>query len=345
VTTVGGALASSPVSYEHLVRLTDRGGLYEHARFTEPRPEHGYCVDDIARGLIVVTREPAPTQQLQDLANLYLGLVIDAQVPDGRFHNRRSVARRWTDRPSLEDCWGRAVWALGTAAARLPAGSDAAGQALAHFETSAHRRSPWLHAMAFAALGAAEVLARYPDHAQARQLLAEAAGRITVRPGRWPWPEDRLRYANGSLPETLLAAGHLLADPPTLTTGLAMLEWLLGVETAGDHLSVTPVGGWATGEPRPGFDQQPIEVATLADACLRAYEITGADRFRSALLHCEAWFRGANDSGVSMVDELTGGGYDGLERRGRNENQGAESTMAVISTFQITHRLKTATAI
>jgi hypothetical protein len=195
--------------------------------------------------------------------------------------------------------------------------------------------------MAFAALGAAEVLTRYPDHAQARRLLADAAGRVTVPPGRWPWPEARLRYANASLPETLLAAGHLLADPPTLRAGLAMLEWLLSVETAGDHLSVTPVGGWSAGEPRPAFDQQPIEVATLAEACGRAYEITGAEHFQQALRRCEAWFRGANDTGISLVDELTGGGYDGLERRGRNENQGAESTMAVISTFQITRRLKT----
>ena len=29
--------------------------------------------------------------------------------------------------------------------------------------------------------------------------------------------------------------------------------WLLETETAGDHLSVTPVDGWTTGEPRPGF--------------------------------------------------------------------------------------------
>jgi glycosyltransferase involved in cell wall biosynthesis len=35
-------------SFEHLRRLTDAGGMYEHADRTEPRPEHGYCVDDVA---------------------------------------------------------------------------------------------------------------------------------------------------------------------------------------------------------------------------------------------------------------------------------------------------------
>jgi len=46
------------------------------------------------------------------------------------------------------------------------------------------------------------------------------------------------------------------------------------------------------------------------------------------------WFLGDNDSGVMMVDVSTGAGFDGLERDGRNENRGAESTLAALSTFQ-----------
>ncbi len=343
---VGSPLPPGPaVSYSHLYRLSDGGGLFEHARLAEPRPEHGYCVDDIARGLIVIAREPERTERLTGLADFYLWLVADAQSADGRFHNRRGLDLRWTDEPSLEDCWGRALWGLGTAAARLPVGSDAAQLALTHFEVSVGQRSGWLRAMTFAALGAAEVLSRHPDHAGARSLLADAAAMITVPNGSWPWPEPRLRYANAALPETLLAAGSLLDDPTTLARGLAMLEWLLDIETTDEHLSMTPVGGWVTGEPRPGFDQQPIEVATLADACFRAYELTGDPQWKHGLLRCEAWFLGHNDTGISLVNQQSGGGYDGLERRGRNENQGAESTMAMISTFQLTHRLKTAAAL
>lgn len=331
--------AASPVSFAHLYKLSDRGGLFEHARLTEPRPEHGYCIDDIARGLIVAVREPDRADQLSDLADFYLWLITDAQAPDGRFHNRRGLNLRWTDEPSLEDCWGRALWGLGTAAARLPHGSGSADLALQHFDLSAHHRSPDLRAMAFAALGAAEVLTRHPDHVGARSLLADAAAQISARTdldADWPWPEARLRYSNASLPEVLLAAGALLEMPQARIDGLGLLAWLLAVETAGDHLSMTPVGGWVSGEPRPGFDQQPIEVAALADACHRAYAITRDPMWRAGLLRCEAWFRGANDAGVSLLDDISGGGCDGLHRSGRNENQGAESTLAMISTFQLT---------
>ena len=55
-------------------------------------------------------------------------------------------------------------------------------------------------AMAFAALGAANVLSADPDHAIARSLLTDAADAMTVLGDcrGWPWPEPRLTYANRS---------------------------------------------------------------------------------------------------------------------------------------------------
>ena len=46
------------------------------------------------------------------------------------------------------------------------------------------------------------------------------------------------------------------------------------------------------------------------------------------------WFEGDNDTASLMWDPETGGGYDGLHARGPNLNQGAESTLALISTLQ-----------
>jgi hypothetical protein len=326
------------VSFEHLFRLSDESGLFEHAKLIDPRTEHGYCVDDVARGLLVAAREPEPSARLMALAQLYLRFVIDAQAGDGRFHNRRGIDLNWQDEANLEDCWGRALWGLGTAVARAPALAE---QALAHFDISVGRRSPWSRAMAFGALGAAEVLVLRPDHLRARALLGDAA-KLIGSPGadpRWRWPEPRLRYANANLPETLIAAGSLLGDAQALADGLLMLGWLLEVETSGSHLSVTPVGGWAIGQPRPGFDQQPIEVAALADACARAFNVTGDPRWKDGVLLAAAWFLGDNDRQIALHDPVSGGGCDGLERYGRNENQGAESTLAMISTFQQANRL------
>lgn len=127
-----------PVLLHHLLGLTTPTGLWEHALGTEPRVEHGMCVDDVARALVVTSRATRqrdtsrqagePTQQHDEtlgLARIYLRFVREAQRPGGLLHNRRSPAGAWLDTPSSGDHWGRALWALGAAAARLPDGESA----------------------------------------------------------------------------------------------------------------------------------------------------------------------------------------------------------------------------
>ncbi len=349
VAGVGGG-GRRTISYAHLARLSDDVGLFEHAEMLRPRLEHGYCVDDVARALVVVARETDPPSELPALARTYLTFVLDALDGDGRVHNRRVYAGGWTDDAGVEDCWGRALWGLGTAAARCPELADVAYRG---FELAGSRRSPDLHAMAFAAMGAAEVLEVDPRHTVARALLGDAARLLDTRvmlptdpETAWPWPEPRLRYASAVFPETLIAAGTLLADDGWVARGLEQLEWLVDVETTGvpgaQHRSVSPHHGWAPGEPRPGFDQQPIEVAALADACARAASLPGAATrdWDAEVLCCEAWFLGDNDTRTPLADRVSGGGYDGLMPGGRNENQGAESTLALLSTLQQAHRVR-----
>lgn len=155
------------ISYAHMVRLSDECGIFEHARLTEPRIENGYCVDDVARALVVAVRETEPPPELLALTGVYLDFVIDALTPDGRCHNRRGPDRYWQDEPSLDDHWGRALWALGTVIARRP---DLAPAVLPHFTIAAGQRARSARGMAFAALGAAEVLREYPEKHCARDL-------------------------------------------------------------------------------------------------------------------------------------------------------------------------------
>lgn len=327
-------------SFTHLRRLTDHGGLYEHALGTVPRPEHAYCVDDVARALVVVCREAAHSHEQDDLVEQYLGFVLAAQADDGRFHNRRSADLSWTDEPSVEDCWGRALWGLGAVVSSQvqPVLRDAALDA---FERGASWPSPWTRAMGFAALGAVEVLRVVPEHKVATELAVAAVAMIgTATDSRaWPWPEPRLRYANAVLPEVLLATGAAVSSPALMADGLLLLEWLLASQTRNGHLSVVPVGGRGPGDVTPGFDQQPIEVAALADACATAHDLTGDPGWLRGIDLAASWFLGNNDAATPLYDGASGGGCDGLERGGRNENQGAESTLAMLSTFQQARRL------
>jgi hypothetical protein len=246
---------------------------------------------------------------------------------------------RWIDEPTTDDHWGRCIWGLGTAAAHSDVGI-VQKLAVIQFERAAQARSTSARAMAFAALGAAELLAVEPGHQAARKLITDYAASLAAASGdsSWPWPEPRLAYGNAVLAEAMIAAGVALDDMALQQRGLDLLGWLLDYETADGHLSPTPVGGRGAEDVRPAFDQQPIEVAALADACARAAAVDAAATWPDGVAAAAAWFQGANDAGQVMWDPETGGGFDGLLADGVNQNQGAESTLAVISTLQHARR-------
>jgi hypothetical protein len=102
------------------------------------------------------------------------------------------------------------------------------------------------------------------------------------------------------------------------------------------------VDGWAPGENRPAFDQQPIEAAAIADACATAFDVSGDHRWTNGVELAHAWFLGDNDTGVPLYDPTTGGCSDGLEANGCNANQGAESALALVSTVQQAQRMASA---
>ncbi len=325
--------------FDHLLHLTDDRGTFEHACYSEPRPEHGYCTDDMARVLVVASREPNSSGQVNGLARVAVRFLNDAQSYAGPCRNRMDRNGRWEDEPSLGDWWGRCIWGLGTAAAHSDV-SLLRRLAVIQFERAVRSRSPWPRAMAFAAVGAAELLAVDPGQQAARALLADYAEAVAKPNGdaSWPWPEPRLTYANAVLAEAMIAAGVALDDSVLRQQGFDLLGWLVEYETSGGHLSPTPAAGCGPDDLRPAFDQQPIEVSTLADACARAAAIEPGSIWPDGVRAAAAWFNGENDARQLMWDPDTGGGFDGLRAEGVNRNQGAESTLAVLSTMQHAQR-------
>lgn len=349
------------LNYTHLESLTDDRGLFEHAEYDQPRLEHGYCVDDVARALILLMRDQptnlTPTESGKTLQDVYFQFIAAAQTDDGLFVNRCDVNGLWTGLAEPADHWGRALWALGTTYKESP-NRSLANEALERFESGAQQRSVNVKSMMFAALGAAEVLSVARNNRIARKVLRDAAMTVassiptpiefSSRPESirssarqsssvsqlWHWPEDRLTYANAVIPEVLLRAGNLLDEQRLTHYGLTLLSWLIGTETTQGHLSVTPTSGFGPGEMRDTFDQQPIEVAALIDACSTAYQVTKDENWLSQLARGYLWFEGYNDGNVRMFDPDTGAGFDGITPTGRNENRGAESTICYLSATQ-----------
>ena len=330
-------------SLDHIVRLTDDAGIAEHALGSVPRRAHGYCTDDNGRALAVVSRDRHDPRATA-LAETYLAFLVHAHRSEGAFNLRLSYDRRWTEDPASDDANGRAIFGLGVAIAVGPESLRWTARAL--FEAASAFRSAYPRATAHAAIGAAEVLGAHPDDSMALALLQDAA-RSLPRPGpdaAWPWPDTRLTYANALIPEALLATGAALGDHALLADGLALLKWLVDAESRDGRFSFSPTGGRGLGGQRPAFDQQPIEAASFVEACARAFDLTGDRSWLEPAERAVAWFLGQNDVGVPLLDPLTAGCADGLEPSGVNRNEGAESTLMLVTALQHAERLSGAGA-
>jgi hypothetical protein len=148
----------------------------------------------------------------------------------------------------------------------------------------------------------------------------------------WPWFEDVVTYDNAKLPHALILSGRWSGSRRALEIGLKSLRWLIGVQTSprGCFRPIGVHGFFRRGEGRAAFDQQPLEAHATASACLEAFDATGDETWLHTARWAFEWFLGRNDLGLPVYDASTGGCRDGLLEDRVNENQGAESTLAML---------------
>jgi hypothetical protein len=265
----------------------------------------------------------------------------------GRFRNFRAIDGSWSDDPGSEDSHGRAILALGEVIAGAPdAALVDAATSLFDRALPAARGLTALRAQASVVLGCAASMSAAPDPVTAaafRVMAAQLAGRFDAPIPAWPWPESRLTYENALPARALIVAGEALGSEEMTQAGLAVLDWLLEIQTATEgHLSPIGNGWWPRDGDRSSFDQQPIEATSLLLAAEAAYRATGEDRYRVAMERAYGWFLGRNDLGLAVADARSGAGGDGLTPGGVNTNQGAESTLMWLIAAEHIRSLRTA---
>lgn len=319
-------------------RLSDRVGILQHSRHSVPDPDHGYCLDDNARALILLHRRRDLPADLHDQwVTVFATFVAEAWNPRfRRFRNLMDYEGRWLEEVGSEDSWGRAVWSFGVTAREARSSRLRSWSAEWFGRTATHLlgvRSP--RAMAFCILGADAMLAAGCEERRASQTLERFAVRLAACAGRearsgWIWFERVLAYDNCRLPEALLRAGLALDRPDFIRTGLETLYWIVGRQTAAEGY-FRPIGNECFGreycQPSP-WDQQPLEAQATIDACQAAFAATNDTHWLDVASRAYAWFHGHNDGGIAIGDPATGECYDGLTPAGANLNRGAESVLA-----------------
>ena len=327
---------------DHLRRMTDDTGMFQHAIFTVPNYREGYTIDDNARALTVsALLEELGNEETSELTSRYFAFVWYAfNSETGRFRNFMDYQRNWMEENGSDDSHGRTLWALGTVLGRsnTPALQSMAGWV---FEKALpailHTSSP--RAWAFALIGIHEYLHRFAGDRRVTQVREQLAGRLLKlyqnnRADKWRWYEKSLTYCNAALPHALLMCGQGIPNNDMSEAGLESLSWLADLqhaEEAGGHF--VPIGSngfYQRGGERARFDQQPVEAQAMVSACLEAHRITGNKSWYKEARCAFDWFLGRNDLDLPIYDPTTGGCRDGLHPDRPNENQGAESSLAYL---------------
>ena len=331
-----------PQRLDHLVRMSDDTGILQHAMFSVPNCQEGYCTDDNARAYLLCNLldelggQP-PSESIERLATRYLAFLATAFNRDtGRFRNFMTYGRTWLEQAGSEDSHARALWALGAGAGRSrnEGHRKLANQLfLAGLAAVDGFSSP--RAWAFTLLGIQEFLDNGNGHPETEALQERLTWKLLdlwhgCATERWPWFEPVASYDNARLSQALLLGGASSGLPEAVAVGLKSLAWLVSVQrTQKDHFRPIGSNGFYSREgARAYFDQQPVEAQAMVSACLTAFRTTGDPAWAKEAKRAFEWFLGRNDLGLALYDSSTGGCGDGLHEDRVNENQGAESTLA-----------------
>jgi hypothetical protein len=342
-TVAAQSTALPPLNLDHLRSMTDATGLLQHAAFSVPRYEDGYCLDDNARALLLMTLLDAAGEHdarvTRPLAARYLAFVRHAFNADlGRFRNFMTFSRIWTEPCGSEDSHGRALWALGARVGQADQpGSESLERELFLAALPAAHRFESPRGCAFSLLGIDAYQRVFNGDRKIAALQRLLARRLVAAYAHhsgqdWRWYEDRVSYDNARLPQALIVSGSRMGDEQTIATGIESLQWLASIQRSEDgHFS--PIGSdgfYPRGGDKALFDQQPIEACAMVSACLDALRITKDERWGQEMRRVFGWFRGDNVGRASLYDPTTGGCRDGLHADRVNLNQGAESTLSFL---------------
>jgi glycosyltransferase involved in cell wall biosynthesis len=329
-----------PFSLVHIERLTDDTGIIQHAKFGIPNLKEGYCLDDNARALLMVLmayRQKKNVLALK-LSPIYLSYIQYMQNKDGTFRNFLSFSRNFLDTVGSEDCFGRAVWALGYLLSNAP--NDAycqSGKSIFFNASPNFEKLQSIRGIANTMVGISYYLKGNTDDESMKGRLRSLAYNLVHHyeehsSPEWKWFESSLAYDNGMLPLALLHSAEILNDDKITSVAMETMDFLTKITIRDGYLSSIGNENWhkkGGGEPSM-FAQQPVDTLAMILMFHQAFHLTKDKEYLNKLFTSFMWFLGENDLRINLYDFETMGCCDGLESYGVNRNQGAESSLAYL---------------
>jgi len=347
-----------------LVSMTDQHGILEHCIFSTPDLKEGYSLDDNARALQVILRLPKNEVKAKELSSTYLKFILSARTANG-FHNDLEQNFIWKNDDGIHESFGRAMAALGETASTSGNPQQQLTAAYVFDEMSSlitpsviKSLSPrtiaqliiaFSHRISFDnkfpslinLLSLRKKLDNkifFNNQKYCLQTLKELAENLISiykknSDKNWRWFEPIISYDNGRMPLSLFYAFQSTNQENYKKAGLESLDFLLfqTFNKKNDCFSFPGNKGWIVkGNKKTVFAQQPIEAGSTIEACIKAYQLSKKKEYFDFAKKAFSWYSGQNLLQLPLINKDQGGIYDGLEKWGINQNQGAESIITFL---------------
>lgn len=318
---------------DHIFRMTDDTGMFQHAIYGVPNRTEGYTSDDNARALIMAVKlhEQKPSKRFERLIYTYISFLCNAQNDCGTFRNFMGYNREFLEAAGSEDCFGRCMWALCFTFSNLATPQNvkqaAWGLVLKALPNCMMLKSP--RAKGYLIIGLS-----YLNGIETNGYIKKLAGSLADQydhftDGDWHWFEDSMTYCNAILPWAMMLAYKVTRKDRFDRIGLESLHFLESKTSSNGHFKPIGCKGWLNkGKEPAAYDEQPVEACETMLAYIDAYKITGNEIWLDRAKTCFSWYCGKNSKNLSLIDAETGGCYDGIESDRLNLNQGAESIVS-----------------
>jgi hypothetical protein len=261
----------------------------------------------------------------------YVSFLCYAQNKNGKFKNFMGYNREFLEEEGSEDCFGRCLWALCYTFAGSATPQNVKKSVWKQIELALPNCSKLIspRAKAYAIIGLG-----YLDTEMSKNLIANLLFSLCeqyehYRDIDWHWFEDSMTYCNATLPWALLVAYRVTKENKFQQIGFESLKFLETVTIRKGYFKPIGCNGWLLKNGKPAeYDEQPVEACETALAFIEAYEISGNKLFLETAKTCFSWYYGNNSKNLSLINNETGGCYDGIEQNGLNLNEGAESVVS-----------------
>lgn len=316
---------------DHLLRLSDDTGPAHHARHTIPDWSFGYRLEDAAETLVAAAKfhKTFGDKTAVRLAETCLALV---QVLIG---NEKDIAggldyTRVRTGQASESAVAKTVWALGYLVSQSPDVLATAANDL-FLELLPRADVNGAQAAGYAALGAANYLARFPGASDVRRYLSRHADIVSEFCGKKDW-HDRWNAPDWPVAvQALSVAGSALGSQEFREQVRGMVKRALSLTSTG-NVFLKP------GE-NPDEEELPTSVASFIEALGAVYYDGRDPALLVPIRNAADWFLGVNRKGVPVYELSTGGCHDAITASGLNQNQGTEATAYCLIALTSLHRL------